>query len=150
MNEKKKHRYNALDVTIVLLVILLLFGAVGRILLDRRNSKGLQEMKLLFTCRVAEHEKDEFALGKTLYSDSGEKLGSIIKITDTVMASETKGEVIEHYLVITGELLFKGYSTGNGIICTTYGEQVRINTHISLKNGTNVQLYVNDIVENGQ
>lgn len=147
---KKKHSYNALDVTVVLLVILLLIGAVGRVLLDRRNSKGLQDMTISFTCVVSEFDKELFTVGKTLYSENGEKLGSITRITNTVSASETNGDEVDRYFVITGDLSFKGYNTRNGVTCTTYGEPIRINTHISLKNGTNVQLYVNNIVENGQ
>ena len=95
---KTKRRYNALDITVALLVLLLLVGAATGIVLDRRHSKELQEVTVSFTCVVPEFEQDLFAKDNMLYAANGEKLGSITQITKTLLASETKGDFTERYV----------------------------------------------------
>ena len=55
-NKDMKRRFNALDVTAVLLVLLVVLGIAGRILLDRRNSQGMETREIGFTCIVEEKE----------------------------------------------------------------------------------------------
>ncbi len=145
---KKQGSFNALDVTIVLLLVLTVLGIAGRILLDRHNSKGLEERQISFTCVMPESKVHEMDVGAKLYTASGNKLGSVVSVEECV--TEDKSEVDAGYVLITGMLDVSGYEQKNGVFCTANGEELRINTELFLKNGKNVHFYINDIVKNGQ
>lgn len=144
----KKGNFNALDVTIVLLVVLTVLGIAGRIFLDRHNSKGLEERQISFTCVMPESKVHELDEGAKLYTASGNKLGNVVSVEECV--TENDSEVGMGYVLITGILNVSGYEQKNGVFCSADGEELRINTELSLKNGKNVHFYINDIVKNGQ
>ena len=151
-NEKKekKRRINGLDITIILLVILVALGSAGRIVLDRVNSRGIEERTVSFTCTLPQDELDILAVGNTLTDASGNEMGSVTEIHDTVLLTETVGESKVKYYRVTGEMLVKGYEAKDGVFYTVNGEEMRINTTFSLGTGKNLTFCLNDIVKNGQ
>ncbi|MBE6638401.1 MAG: hypothetical protein E7616_02955 [Ruminococcaceae bacterium] len=147
---KKKVRFNVLDVAIILFIILLLFGLTGRILLDRRHSKNIEERTVFFTVVVSEKDAQQIEADKTLYTEKGEKLGKITNVHQITISSETFGDTINKYVSVSGDMQVKGYEDLKGVFYTSDGELLRVNTYVSLNFGQPVQLYINDIVENGQ
>ena len=146
----KKKRFNALDVMIVLFVILLIAGAGTRIYLDRRNSDGVEQRTVVFTCIIPEEDEMMIAAGNILYEPSGSELGSVQKIDECVMISETFSDEEVKYVSVTGSMVVKGYKLKNGVFCTMDGTELRINTTLNIKSGENLRFYIDDIVENGQ
>ncbi len=149
--KQKKNNFNALDVMIVLFLVLALLGVAGRILLDRHNSGGIEERKVSFTMVVPEIKAGQMTKGAVLYTESGNTLGTIAAI-DRVLGEDAsaEAETTGQYVLLSGVLSIRGYEQKDGVFCTLDGEELRINTSFTLKNGQNVHFYISDIVKNGQ
>ena len=148
---KKPGRINALDVMLVLLLVLVILGVAGRIFLDRYNSKGIEIREINYTLVLPESKAEQIKVGEVLYTESGNKLGSIVSIDRYQSEGDGLEDVVKgKYILFSGRLSVRGYEQKNGVFYTMDGEELRINTEISLKNGKNVYFYINDIVKNGQ
>ena len=148
--KQKKNHFNAVDVMIVLFLVLALLGVTGRILLDRHNSSGIETRQIAFTMVLPEIKAEQMTSGATLYTEVGNTLGSIVRI-DRVLDESTEEEApAGQYVLLSGALSVRGYERKDGVFCTLDGEELRINTSFSLKNGQNVYFYISDIVKNGQ
>ncbi|MBE6672102.1 MAG: hypothetical protein E7599_01075 [Ruminococcaceae bacterium] len=146
----RKRRFNALDVTIVLLVLLMLLGMVGRVLLDRRNSRGMETRTVSFTCLVEKDEVDRIAVGSVLKDTDGNEVAKITELLTTTVYEERNGDSVTEYHRVTGNMAVRGYETKKGVFCSASGLVLRINTTLSLYHKGQMQVYINDIVENGQ
>ena len=135
---------------IILLSVLLVLGGVARILLDRKQSSGIENRIVSFTCTLPAGDASQLAAGSMLYTEDDNLLGTVSDIRSTEEWQEGFGDNTENYTVVTGTLTVRGYQTKSGVFCTTNGEELRINTVLNLKNGEGCRLYINNIVENGQ
>ena len=144
---KSPKHFNALDVTLVLLAVLVVMGLAGRILLDRHYSSKVENRTVSYTMVLPESKAENMALGSILVTASGDKLGEIMTI-DSYQSEEPA--VAGSFVLMTGTVTVRGYEQKNGVFCTLDGEELRINTEISLNLGQNVHFYINDIVKNGQ
>ena len=146
----KKRRFNALDVSIVFLVLLVMLGIAGRIVLDRRNSRGMETRTVSFTCMVAKDEADRIAAGSVLKDARGNEVAVITEFLGTTIYNETEGQTETKYHCVTGNMTVRGYEAKNGVFYSASGLLLRMNTTLSLYNGGEMQFYINDIVKNGQ
>lgn len=146
----KKHRFNALDFTIVLLVLLVCLGIAGRIILDRRNSRGMETRTISFTCTLAEEDAGDIVPESVLKDGQKNSVAEVVSIEQTSVYTETEGDAVKTYHRITGSMTVRGYEGKDGIFYSKNGTALRINTSISLYVDSEIQFYINDIVKNGQ
>lgn len=149
-NKEKRRRLNALDITIVLLVFLVMMGIAGRIILDRRNSSGMEDRTVSFTCTIPADKAERIAVGSVLKDDLGNDVAKVAEILETKLLTKTEGGTVTEYRCVTGNMTVRGYVTKNGVFHSKSGLVLRINTTVSLHNTEQMQFYINDIVKNGQ
>ena len=146
----KKKRFNALDVAVVLLIFLVMLGIAGRVVLDRRNNRKMETRTVSFTCILPNEDADRLQVGSTFKDERGNKLGTLTEIVETVVYSHSKGESTDEYYSITGNMTVRGYEGKDGVFYSANGLCFRMNTNVNVRNGIELCLYINDIVENGQ
>ena len=146
----KKHRFNALDFSIVLLVFLVCMGIAGRIILDRRNSDGMETRTVSFTCTLEENDAEFIAPESVLKDERKNTVAEIVSVLETTEFVQTEGNTVKTYHRITGNMTVRGYEGKDGVFYSKNGTALRINTSISLYGEAKIQFYINDIVKNGQ
>ena len=146
----KNKRFNALDFTIVLLVFLIVLGIAGRIILDRYHSSGMETRTVAVTFVVEKEDANQFDVGSVFKDSMGNKIGTIVQITETTVFSQTEKELTNEYHRVTANMTVRGYQANDGVFYSASGLCLRLNTTVTVYSGIEMQLYINDIVENGQ